>query len=144
MGVKIPYSEAMNEKSGLEVVTPGSDGLVISLRVTQRVCPGDLNGYRIGAAPHQRSDQNPRVYILACRRTRDRPLKPASHGLTPSASLARRPLERVIVAALVLLSACRLCPSRSRLQLLVALPHRPRIGVIGISPASCWRVAQEL
>ena len=73
-----------------------------------------------------------------------RPLKPASHGLTPSASLARRPLERVIVAALVLLSACRLRPSRSRLQLLVALPHRPRIGVLGISPASCWRVAQEL
>ena len=53
-------------------------------------------------------------------------------------------LERVIVAALVLLSACRLCALRSWLQLLVALPHWSRIGVLGISPASCWRVAQEL
>ena len=97
-----------------------------------------------GAAPHQRSRLYLILYIAACRRTPDRPLKPASHGLPPSASLARRPLERVIVAALVLLSACRLRPSRSQLQLLVALPHRPRIGVLGISPASCWRVAQEL
>ena len=97
-----------------------------------------------GAAPHHRSRLYFILNIAACRRTRDRPLKPASHGLTPSASLARRPLERVIVAALVLLSACRLCPSRSRLQFLVALLHLPRIGVLGISPASCWRVAQEL
>ena len=54
--------------------------------------------------------------IAACRNSPSAPHRPASHGLTPSASLARRPLERVIVAALVLLSACRLCPSRSQLQ----------------------------
>eukprot|EP00966_Prymnesium_polylepis_P281474 6503671-Prymnesium_polylepis.1 len=102
----------MNEKSGLAVVTPGSGGLVMWPRATP-TCAKKKKGARVnGAAPHQRLRSYFPLHTLACSRTRDRPLEPASHGITPSASLARASSHMPPAKSNVVAASCFLADGR--------------------------------